>query len=106
GGYITRYEWDFAPGGDYEFVSDSPLASWTFSIAGANSITLRVTDNYHATHHITLPVTLTKGWHSQTIVGNSETRGEIGMCTTGVGSDARACIAYQEYAPHDLRFVR
>ncbi|MEZ5337088.1 MAG: PKD domain-containing protein [bacterium] len=106
GGYITRYEWDFADGGGYEYVSDSPEAEWTFTLAGANQVTLRVTDNYLATHSVTLPVTLSKGWRTQGIVGNMDTRYRLAMCTSGSGVDARACVAFFRFDAKDLCFVR
>lgn len=106
GGYITKYEWDFAYGGGYEYVSDSPLAEWTFTLAGANQVTLRVTDNYLATHSVTFPVTLTKGWQTNGIVGNMDTRYRLAMCTSGTGAEARACVAFYRFQQDDLCFVR
>ena len=106
GGYITKYEWDFIPGGGYEYVSDSPLASFTFAIAGNNPVTLRVTDNFLATNSVAKYVTLTKGWHRNIVVNNTETRARMALCTTGTGSAERACLAYQDFNLHELRFVR
>jgi len=42
---IVVYEWDFDSNGIYEQVSQNGLASWTYSVASTNIVTLRVTDD-------------------------------------------------------------
>ena len=77
-----------------------------FGIYGVNTVTLRVTDNDLATGTTSHVVTCTTGWHSLVIDDNVNVNDKIGMCVTGDGASARACVAYQDYTSDDLRFNR
>jgi hypothetical protein len=105
-GEIVLYEWDIQLDGTYDIVSESPLATCVLAIADANSIRLRVTDNFFATAITTLSVNINAGWRSNLVNSAAEIRYQLSTCTNDSGTGERACLAYYSYADDKLRFTR
>jgi hypothetical protein len=78
-GSITLYEWDWNNDGMYEESSATPTATYSWSQAGNNAVTVRVTDNSSKTGTITKTVNLGSGNNNTNGNDNTDNKGTPGF---------------------------